>query len=134
MKRLRTLTVMIATTIVGGQSFGQVPAGDGTIYTAQDLGEATTKVQSEAESHNCEMAVAAMINLAQIYMSNQETMLQLSVDKLNLLTTMAAENSPEELDALARFDLTFEGVTKIDTQVMPSGISALRRMCPDAFP
>ncbi len=134
MKRLRTLTAMIAATIVGGQSFGQVPAGGGTIYTAQDLVEATAKVQSEAESHNCEMAVAAMINLARTNMSNQETMLQLSVDKLNLLTTMATENSPEELGALARFDHTLEGAMKIDTQVLTSGISALRSMCPDAFP
>lgn len=99
------------------------------------IGLSTTGVMAQSqETNDCEMAVAAMINLAQINMSNQETMLQLSVDKLNLLTTMAAENSPEELDALARFDLTFEGATKIDTQVMTSGISALRRMCPDAFP
>lgn len=74
-----------------------------------------------------------MLNLAQTNLSTQETLLQLSIDKLIFLTPFEAATTPEELEPLARFDVTIEGAERIDTQVMAAGIQAMRRMCPAAF-
>lgn len=73
-----------------------------------------------------------MLNLAQTNLSTQETLLQLSIDKLIFLTPFEAA-TPEELEPLARFDVTIEGAERIDTQVLAAGIQAMRRMCPTPF-
>jgi hypothetical protein len=88
--------------------------------------------QTEAEN-DCDLADATIPNLAQTNLSNQETLLQLSIDKLIFLTLFEAATTPEELEPLARSDVTIEEAERIDTQVMAAGIQAMRRMCPAAF-
>lgn len=43
--------------------------------------------QTEAEN-DCDLAVAAMLNLAQTNLSTQETLLQISIDKLIFFDTL----------------------------------------------
>ena len=74
-----------------------------------------------------------MLNLAKTNLSNQETLLQLSIDRLIFLTLFEAATTPEKLEPLARSDVTIEEAEHIDTQVMAAGIQAMRRMCPAAF-
>ena len=98
------------------------------------IGSSTTGALAQTEAENdCDLAVAAMLNLAQTILSTQETLLQLSIDKFIFLTLFKAATTPEELEPLARSDVTIEEAERIDTQVMASGIQAMRRMCPAAF-
>lgn len=98
------------------------------------IGSSTLPAMAEIPAMtDCEHAVAAMMNLAETNLRNQETLLQLSADKLNLIVTFADATTPEELVALSRFDNTLETATASDPRLMASGIRALRRMCPDDF-
>lgn len=94
----------------------------------------TTGAIAQTDGENdCDLADATMLNLAQTNLSTQETLLQLSADKLIFLTPFEAATTPEELEPLSRFDVTIEEAERIDTQVMAAGIQAMRRMCPTAF-
>ena len=84
-------------------------------------------------SEDCELAVAAMINLAQTNLMNNEAMVQLSLDKLKLLTALGGNANSEMVEAMSAMDQTIDGAGKIDGPVVAGGIAAMRRMCPDAF-
>ncbi|MGH1415707.1 MAG: hypothetical protein ACRBB0_19615 [Pelagimonas sp.] len=91
-------------------------------------------VAQDAASDDCELAVAAMINLAQTNLANSEAMVQLSIDKLGLLTSIGGQANADMVEAMSAMDETLDGVEQIDSPVVAGGIAAMRRMCPDAFP
>ena len=71
-----------------------------------------------------------MLNFAQTNLSTQETLPQLSVDKLKFLITFEVATTPEEHEPLSRFAVTIEGVERVNTQVMAADIQTMRRIYP----
>lgn len=104
------------------------------VFVAVIGSSSTGAVAQDAASEDCELAVAAMINLAQTNLANNEAMVQLSIDKLGLLTSLGGQANAEMVEAMSAMDATLDGVGQIDGAVVAGGIAAMRRMCPDAFP
>ena len=98
------------------------------------IGSSTTGAfAQDTAPEDCEMAVAAMINLAQTNLMNSEAMVQLSLGKLKLLTALGGEANADMVEAMSAMDEAIDGAGKIDGPVVAGGIAAMRRMCPDAF-
>lgn len=102
------------------------------IFAALIGSSVTGAFAQDAASEDCELAVAAMINLAQTNLINNEAMVQLSLDKLKLLTALGGEANADMVEAMSAMDETIDGAGKIDGPVVAGGIAAMRRMCPDA--
>jgi hypothetical protein len=85
--------------------------------------------QTDAKN-DCVLGVVAMLNFAQTNLSTQETLPQLSVDKLKFLITFEVATTPEEHEPLSRFAVTIEGVERVNTQVMAADIQTMRRIYP----
>ena len=104
------------------------------VFAAVIGSSSTGAVAQDGASDDCELAVAAMINLAQRNLANSEAMVQLSIDKLGLLTSIGGQANADMVEAMSAMDATLDSVEQIDGPVVAGGIAAMRRMCPDAFP
>ena len=104
------------------------------IFVAVIGSSSTGAITQEGASEDCELAVAAMTNLAQTHLANSDAMVQLSIDKLGLLTSIGGQANANMVEAMSAMDATLDGVEQIDGPVVAVGIAAMRRMCPEAFP